>query len=63
VAGGGREHALAWTADKFGHEAYLASGNAGIPRPSPRRALPALRWGGVAFAAGIFLVSRTPPRG
>lgn len=35
--------------------------NAGIPWLRPGRAVPALRWAGVAFiAAGIFLVSRTP---
>jgi phosphoribosylamine-glycine ligase len=58
--GGGREQALAWTADKFGHEVYVVPGNAGIPWMRPGRLVPALRWSGVAFiAAAIFLVSRT----
>jgi hypothetical protein len=64
LGGGGREDALAWTADKFGHEVCVVSGNAGIPWLRLGRAVPALRWGGVAFiAAGIFLVSRTPHGG
>jgi hypothetical protein len=58
---GRREQALAWTADKFGHEVSVVRGNAGIPWLRPGRAVPALRRGGVAFiAAGIFLISRTP---
>jgi hypothetical protein len=58
---GGRERVLAWTADKFGHEGYVVAGYAGIPWLRTGRAVPVLRWGGVAFiAAGIFLVSRTP---
>jgi phosphoribosylamine-glycine ligase len=62
--GEGREHALAWTADKLGHEVYVVPGNAGIPYLRPGRAVSALRWGGVAFiAAAIFLVSRTPHGG
>jgi phosphoribosylamine---glycine ligase len=28
---GGREHALAWTFDRFGHDVVVAPGNAGIP--------------------------------
>jgi phosphoribosylamine-glycine ligase len=61
LRGGGREHALAWTADKFGHEVYVVPCNDGIPWLRPGRAVPAVRLGGVAFiAAGIFLVSRTP---
>jgi len=31
LGGGGREHALAWAADKFGHEVVVVPGNAGIP--------------------------------
>jgi hypothetical protein len=59
LGSGGRERAAAWSADTFGHEVHR--GNAGIPWLRPGRAVPALRWGGVAFiAAGIFLVSRTP---
>jgi phosphoribosylamine-glycine ligase len=61
---GRREQALAWTADKFGHEVYVVPGNAGIPWLRPGRAVPALRWDGVAFiSAGILLVSRTPHGG
>jgi hypothetical protein len=64
LGGGGREHALAWTADKFGHEVYVVPDDAGIPWLRPGRAVPALRWGGVSFvAAGIFVVSRTPHGG
>jgi Phosphoribosylglycinamide synthetase, N domain len=64
LGGGGRERALAWTADRFGHEVYVVPGNAGIPWLRPGRAIPALRWGGVAvIAAGIFLVSRMPHGG
>jgi hypothetical protein len=61
---GGRERASAWTADKFGHEVDLVPGNAGISWLRPLRAVPALRWGGVAFiAAGVFLVARAPHGG
>lgn len=61
---GGRERAFAWTADKFDHEVYVVPGNADIPWRGTGRAVPALRWGGVAFiAGGIFLVSRTPHAG
>lgn len=31
LGGGGREHALAWAADRFGHEVVVVPGNAGIP--------------------------------
>ena len=31
LGGGGREHALAWAADKFGHEVVVVPGNAGNP--------------------------------
>lgn len=31
LGGGGREHALAWAADKFGHHVVVVPGNAGIP--------------------------------
>ncbi len=31
LGSGGREHALAWAADAFGHEVVVAPGNAGIP--------------------------------
>ena len=31
LVGGGREHALAWAADKFGHHVVVVPGNAGIP--------------------------------
>jgi phosphoribosylamine-glycine ligase len=30
LGGGGRERALAWTADKVGPEVYVVPGNAGI---------------------------------
>jgi hypothetical protein len=64
LGGGGRQHQLAWTADKFGHEVCVVPGNAGIRWLRPGRAVPAPRWGSVAFiAAGIFLVSPTPHRG
>jgi phosphoribosylamine-glycine ligase len=42
LGGGGREHALAWTADKFGYEVYVVPGNAGIPWLRPGRAVLAL---------------------
>jgi hypothetical protein len=64
LGGGQREQALAWTADKFGHKVYVVPGDAGIPWLRPGRAVPALQWFGVAFIpAGLFLVSRTLPRG
>lgn len=31
LGSGGREHALAWAADKFGHEVAVVPGNSGIP--------------------------------
>jgi phosphoribosylamine--glycine ligase len=31
IGGGGREHALAWGADRFGHEVVVTRGNPGIP--------------------------------
>jgi phosphoribosylamine-glycine ligase len=64
LGGGGRERAMAWTADRFGHEVYVVPGNAGGPWLRPGRAIAALRWNDVAFiAAGILLVSRTPHGG
>jgi len=35
LGAGGREHALAWAADKFGHEVVVVPGNAGNPWSSP----------------------------
>jgi phosphoribosylamine---glycine ligase len=31
IGGGGREHALAWAADRFGHDVVVTRGNPGIP--------------------------------
>ena len=31
LGGGGREHALAWAADRFGHDVVVVPGNPGIP--------------------------------
>ena len=61
LGGRGREHALAWTADKVGQKVDVVPVNAAIPWHRRGPAVPALRCGGIAYvAAGMFLVSRTP---
>jgi len=39
IGGGGREHALAWAADRWGHDVVVTRGNPGIPWSTKREPL------------------------